>query len=281
MGLTVEHAIVIGIFVVIVAILGIAISGAMGSDGSLFGAPQGVVVAAEHDGGGQAPVVLRDSDEQKRSDALRRRQEMVRRRDAALRLMEGEGAGGDVARAEPAPSPPKKTPPGVPADAPAERPTALKRGAVGTDGADREPAEPAYTDYAIADGDTVWTIVRKHYGEGDVSRIVDFVLESNPTVRPDQMKAGETVLRLPTELPEGLVSPPVLKKSAPSVGASPSNSTDDHPKYEVQPGDSLRRIAQRELGESSRWEEIYELNRAYVPAPDDIHVGQTLLMPKR
>ena len=44
-------------------------------------------------------------------------------------------------------------------------------------------------------------------------------------------------------------------------------------------GDSLNSIASLELGDGTRWIEIYQLNRATIPDPDRIRAGQRLLLP--
>mgnify|MGYP003631180992 CR=1 FL=1 len=49
------------------------------------------------------------------------------------------------------------------------------------------------------------------------------------------------------------------------------------PKYKVQPGDSLERIASRQLGDWKRWEEIAQLNG--VTNPNMIRVDQVLDLP--
>ena len=46
--------------------------------------------------------------------------------------------------------------------------------------------------------------------------------------------------------------------------------------YIVQPGDTLRKIAQKQLGDSERWTQIYELNRDSIRNPDLIFIGQEL-----
>jgi hypothetical protein len=47
----------------------------------------------------------------------------------------------------------------------------------------------------------------------------------------------------------------------------------------VRPGDTLSRIAARELGSPSRWPEIYALNRGRINDPNLIYVGQLLDLP--
>jgi nucleoid-associated protein YgaU len=49
--------------------------------------------------------------------------------------------------------------------------------------------------------------------------------------------------------------------------------------YVVQPGDSLSKIAKAELGDASRWPEIFELNKDQIKDPNVIHPGQELKMP--
>ena len=58
-----------------------------------------------------------------------------------------------------------------------------------------------------------------------------------------------------------------------SASASASRS------YTVVAGDSLSKIAQRELGDASRWRAIYDANRDTIKDPDLIHPGQVLKMP--
>jgi len=54
------------------------------------------------------------------------------------------------------------------------------------------------------------------------------------------------------------------------------SAEDPHP---VAPGDTLSRIAARELGSPSRWPEIYALNRGRIANPNMIYVGQLLDLP--
>ena len=49
--------------------------------------------------------------------------------------------------------------------------------------------------------------------------------------------------------------------------------------YTVKAGDTLTKIAQKELGDGDRWREIFLLNRAIIRDPDRIFVGQVLALP--
>lgn len=50
-------------------------------------------------------------------------------------------------------------------------------------------------------------------------------------------------------------------------------------KYEVVKGDCLWKIAEKHLGDGSRWGEIYELNSDIISNPSLIYVGQQLVLP--
>ena len=52
-------------------------------------------------------------------------------------------------------------------------------------------------------------------------------------------------------------------------------------KYTIQRGDSLSTIAQRMLGDSRRWPEIYQLNHTVLPSPDFLPIGVQLVLPSR
>lgn len=49
--------------------------------------------------------------------------------------------------------------------------------------------------------------------------------------------------------------------------------------YTVVKGDSLSKIARRELGDATLWPRIFEANRSIIKDPDLIHPGQVLTIP--
>jgi nucleoid-associated protein YgaU len=49
--------------------------------------------------------------------------------------------------------------------------------------------------------------------------------------------------------------------------------------YTVKGGDTLSKIAKHFYGDAAQWHKIHEANRAQVPDPDKIQVGQTLTIP--
>jgi nucleoid-associated protein YgaU len=49
--------------------------------------------------------------------------------------------------------------------------------------------------------------------------------------------------------------------------------------YEVQPGDTLERIALRKYGSAEEWPVIFEANRDVIRVPDRVYPGQKLKLP--
>lgn len=76
-----------------------------------------------------------------------------------------------------------------------------------------------------------------------------------------------------------------IKITSTTKDAQSSNRTDIKPKpkvYVVKSGDNLTKIAKRELGSSSRWQDIYsvpENKKTIGPNPNKIKPGQRLVMP--
>ena len=44
-------------------------------------------------------------------------------------------------------------------------------------------------------------------------------------------------------------------------------------------GDSLWKIAQKQLGSGKKWTELYEANKDTIKNPSLIYIGQTLIIP--
>jgi nucleoid-associated protein YgaU len=64
-----------------------------------------------------------------------------------------------------------------------------------------------------------------------------------------------------------------------SGSSSTAPSKEQQRTITVQAGDSLSKIAKRELGDANKWRSIYEANRDKINDPDLIHPGQVLTLP--
>jgi nucleoid-associated protein YgaU len=78
---------------------------------------------------------------------------------------------------------------------------------------------------------------------------------------------------LPVSVPSGLATA--------SQPVAPSPQTSALQTYTVKIGDSLTSIAADVYGDESLWPLIHEANRAAIPDPDNLRVGQPLVIPQR
>ena len=62
-------------------------------------------------------------------------------------------------------------------------------------------------------------------------------------------------------------------------GGSSSTAPTQSKTVTVAAGDSLSKIAKRELGDANKWHAIYEANKDKIKDPDLIHPGQVLTIP--
>ncbi|MBC7256322.1 MAG: LysM peptidoglycan-binding domain-containing protein, partial [Chloroflexi bacterium] len=99
---------------------------------------------------------------------------------------------------------------------------------------------------------------------------------------------GAPILPTPSRLPTTLTQPTSatpaptatltdLQKTLFPPARTPTRPGDDRLYYTAQPGDTLYSIAQR-YGLS--WEALWEANKASLPRPEDLRVGQKLLIPR-
>lgn len=75
---------------------------------------------------------------------------------------------------------------------------------------------------------------------------------------------------------------PAPSQPATATVQEPPRETTSAPKaanYTVKSGDCLWNIAKKQLGDGSRWKEIYELNKDKIKNPNLIYSGQSLTMP--
>lgn len=74
---------------------------------------------------------------------------------------------------------------------------------------------------------------------------------------------------------------PLTAVVPPAVAAPPANAEQQQRGiyYVVGQGETLKTIARDVLGDESRWQQIYELNKAKVPNPPNVRPGVSLLLP--
>lgn len=155
----------------------------------------------------------------------------------------------------------------------------------------RSNASTARTDsnmnaYRVESNDNYWSISRKVYGTSRYYRALAlFNAERIPD--PQKMRPGMQVLVpekdvLESKYPELF---PGETRQEPGVvqvaGASAGLATDlqGNPVYRVGEHDTLSTIAEKHLGRSSRWIQIYELNRDKLKNPNELKIGTILKLP--
>ena len=116
---------------------------------------------------------------------------------------------------------------------------------------------PSYTEYTVQRGDTLWKIAQAQLGSGSRYREI---MELNG-LTSEALTPGQ-VLRIPG--------------SGSGGSSTPSTPAPTYREYTVQRGDSLWKIAQTQLGSSSRYREIMELNGLTSEA---LTPGQVLRIP--
>jgi nucleoid-associated protein YgaU len=127
------------------------------------------------------------------------------------------------------------------------------------------------TTYTIRDGDTFIALAIEFYGD---ERYWLAIQAANPGVDPKRLQEGQ-VIAMP---PKDKVLSGAFKPATPTKTEKPAVKA-GRAEYVVEDNDSLSSIARNVLGDSSRWDEIFELNRHQLESPDEIFAGMKLKMP--
>ena len=158
-----------------------------------------------------------------------------------------------------------------------------------------EPVKPALsTVYTVGEGDTLAEIAKKFYGPdiGNKRANVAKIFEANRQLLKaiDEIYVGQKLIIPPMAAsgPDNSSSTSftssILEKVK-SIGRRRlSTDTDKEPQgkqYVVRDGDNLWRIAEKQLGDGSRYEEISKLNANILKNEDSLVVGMLLIVPAR
>ncbi len=149
--------------------------------------------------------------------------------------------------------------------------------------------------YVVQPGDNLAVIAMKVYGAqiGNKRSIVNRIFEANSGIlgSPDEIAVGQK-LSIPSLGPAGENNGPQrvitatsllgkVKKFAGRNLAAVKNAVGKPRQYVVQSGDSLWQIADKFLGDPSRYYEIVELNGDVIADVEEIPVGMHLKLPPR
>lgn len=138
--------------------------------------------------------------------------------------------------------------------------------------------------YTVQPNDTYWLISQKAYNDGGYFKAI-YAYNRRVTPRADRLAIGDT-LTLPHESVLQKEFPDLCPKQRKAVASVPrttmasSRMNTNARRYTVEEGDTLFEIARRELGKSSRWTEIYDINRDQIGEDFDyLHPGTQLVLP--
>jgi nucleoid-associated protein YgaU len=139
--------------------------------------------------------------------------------------------------------------------------------------------------YTAKARDSMWSISKKAYGTGTFFRaLTEHNRDRIPT--PELLAVGDQVLtpaedllreKYPNLCPR-LNKGPTTRRQVVTVGSR--TAAEGGRRYLVEEGDTLGEIARYELGDASRWTEVYQLNRALLGNdPHSIRLGMWLVLP--
>ena len=127
--------------------------------------------------------------------------------------------------------------------------------------------------HRVQRGDTMATLAKQYYGS---TQFAEFLISQNKQLAdPARLRVGEIVKIVPRST-----------DSEPS-GARPANAsqtvaTPVAREYRIKSGDSFYRIARDVLGDASRWNELFELNKKTVGSdPAKLKIGQVIVLPRK
>lgn len=135
--------------------------------------------------------------------------------------------------------------------------------------------------YQVQSGDNYWTISRRFYGS---ARFFSALAEHNKHRIPDpaKLKPGMYVIVPPME---------TLHQKYPSLtGGGPRDPSLNQPPgffineqgqpcYRIGEGDTLSDIAEKHLGRSTRWVQIFGMNKDLIPDGKTLRLGSVLRLP--
>lgn len=122
--------------------------------------------------------------------------------------------------------------------------------------------------HRVQRGDTLTSLAQRYYGD---KSLATFLAKSNPQIVNAASPGVGQLVRIP---------PKPAKKQAVKPPASKLKTRGASRTYTVKSGDSFYKIAKNVLGDSSRWNELFELNRKLVGGdPKRLKPGQKVILP--
>lgn len=120
--------------------------------------------------------------------------------------------------------------------------------------------------YVVQRGDTLWKIAKKFYGDGSHWQKI-YADNISVISNPNKIYVGQVLTLYPLEGDGSILT-----------GTDITGIEGGH--YTVQRGDTLWKISGKAYGTGQHWKRIYEANRDKITKPEQIYVGQILVIPE-
>ncbi|QDT42076.1 LysM domain/BON superfamily protein [Gimesia alba] len=146
-------------------------------------------------------------------------------------------------------------------------------------------------EYVVQNGENFWTISKKLYGSGRYFQLLAEINRSRVS-DPRKMRPGLKLIApargtIDAQYQARHKATQTTVSEFPGQGATrkPSKpagffiSQDGRPMYRVGSSDTLTDISQKHLGRSSRWYQIYQINRQRLQNPNKLQIGTELQLP--
>ena len=132
--------------------------------------------------------------------------------------------------------------------------------------------------HQVAEGENLTVIAMKYYGKKEGNRLVniDKIFEANTKILSsrDSVRVGQRLVIPPLEGIE-------LNSQTATTGTTTPTKSNGSRVYKVQENDSLWRIADKELGNGTRFNEIIKLNSKILGDSNCLQPGMKLLLPEK
>lgn len=135
--------------------------------------------------------------------------------------------------------------------------------------------------HVVKEGDTLTSIAEAWFGDGTKWALIQ---AANPGVDPARLKIDQR-LTLPPKNATSPAAPAAAPAAAPGSGPAqtpgPAPAPTPGASYVVREGDTLYSIAKALFGDGTRWDELYDANKATIGSdPKALRSGMKLVMPK-
>ena len=155
----------------------------------------------------------------------------------------------------------------------------------------QQPATAVGGEYVVQNGENFWTISKKLYGTGRYFQLLAQINKSRVS-DPRKMKPGlkliapdQAAIEARYQASHKITQTTVSEFTGSTAVRKPGKpagffiSTDGRPMYRVGSNDTLTDISQKHLGRSSRWYQIYQINRQRLQNPNKLQIGTELQLP--